>query len=94
MSACTANLLDSKIDYEAIENGVQPDSHINRDSDNFENQDQISRQLAEQYKAELILSKSNEILDISRLMIIRMQAGYLVDSVHYNYHLSSRFLTC
>ena len=39
---------------------------------------------ASQYKIEQNAASSSEILDISRLMMHRLNAGYLVDQVGYN----------
>ena len=46
------------------------------------------------YKTESNLGPSKDILDISRLMILRMNAGYQVDQIQFNQMLSTRFLTC
>ena len=46
------------------------------------------------YTIEENSSKSSEILDIQRLMLLRLQAGYRVDRVRINAALSTRFMTC
>jgi len=59
-----------------------------------DNQTDPDLRAIESYTVEEAAGKSQEILDISRLMIFRLQAGYRVDRVGHNEGLSARFTNC
>ena len=91
MSACTANLLDQNLNFDSINQGVV---HQFAAAENNNNEELMENERAAQYRIEQNAANSSEILDISRLMMHRLNAGYLVDQASYNAHLSARFMSC
>ena len=85
--------MDHNLNYDALNESVITESQKTLMSRAVsEIDDQFELPNATKYTAEEIKKgKSNEILDISRLMMLRLKAGYKVDSVAHNAALSARF---
>lgn len=70
-SACTVNLLDTAVDYTAIDQAVTESIEANPDNDADKADGEVAN-AASQYTVEEQAAKSNQIIDISRLMFLRL----------------------
>lgn len=90
-SACTVNLLDSAINFEAID---QASTESIGAAPQREEVDEVDERAIVKYTVEEQAAKSREVMDISRLMLLRLQAKYQVDKIGHNAQLSARYMHC
>jgi len=91
LSGRTVNLLNQGLDYEAIDRDIMAASFAESTEDTVH---EINHAKVNEYTIEENAGSSSAILDISQLMMHRLQAGYQVDRFVHNEALSARFMTC